>query len=714
MKGEVFRTFLIISLIISMIAVAGLGGAPPEPEIAVDPKRVENIWPDKTFTINITVADITENESLYGLDFGISFNSSIINATSIMEGPFLKTAGGTLFSSYKNNEEFPNNKTGVVGGSNILLGYPTTGAYGSGILANITFEVLAEGNTPLHFYGSELRHWNGTFPPVPIEHMSFDGFFTNLHDIAILDDGVVPSPDAVEAGELVNVNVTVENRGDFDETFEVALYYDSVHIDTQPDALGVGATTTLEFTWDTTGVTEGDYTLTASATVLKSTENPEGADANPKNNEGNCTVKVKPPGAPVARFTCPPESVVYQLVTFDASTSTPDGGTIVSYAWDFGDNTAEIYKDENLTAIATHNYTAARDYNVTLTVTDSDSQTDSTKKSITIQKQSSTISISASPTTVPVDGSTILSGSIDPKREGVDVTIQWNQTERTWKPLVTVPTDENGQYSYLWYPPTKTYLVNASWEGDENTFGAASDLITIKVLPPPDASFIISPSEGVITYQTVSFDAEPSSTGKGRTIVSYAWDFGDGTTEIYEKDVNLTSNAFHTYTAGGTYNVTLTVIDSEGLSGTETQQLTVLQRPTATFTYSPQPPPVGETITFDASESYDDGEIVSYEWDFGDNTTEIYVKDVNLTATATHIYAETGNYTVRLTVTDNDDLTHTAEESILVTAASSNIVLYVAAVAAIIIMAATVAVYFLRVRKTKPKPRKFGQPKNES
>ena len=73
------------------------------------------------------------------------------------------------------------------------------------------------------------------------------------------------------------------------------------------------------------------------------------------------------------------------------------------------------------------------------------------------------------------------------------------------------------------------------------------------------------------------------------------------------------------------------------------------QPPTASFTYSPQNPVVGEEITFDASDSYDpDGSIVFYEWDFGDgnitNTTEEVIK---------HSYSEAGSYEVVLTVTDD-------------------------------------------------------------
>lgn len=82
--------------------------------------------------------------------------------------------------------------------------------------------------------------------------------------------------------------------------------------------------------------------------------------------------------------------------------------------------------------------------------------------------------------------------------------------------------------------------------------------------------------------------------------------------------------------------------------------------PVASFTYSPSDPLVGETVTFNASTSYDpDGTIISYGWDFGDSTTGTDI-------TVTHIYAAAGTYTVTLTVTDDEGLTNTATATVKV------------------------------------------------
>ncbi|MEM2144581.1 MAG: PKD domain-containing protein, partial [Candidatus Jordarchaeaceae archaeon] len=62
---------------------------------------------------------------------------------------------------------------------------------------------------------------------------------------------------------------------------------------------------------------------------------------------------------------------------------------------------------------------------------------------------------------------------------------------------------------------------------------------------------------------------------------------------------------------------------------------------------------IGETLTFNASSSFDlDGEIVSYLWDFGDGSSAEGL-------VATHSYTMSGNFSVKLTVIDNDRMNST-------------------------------------------------------
>ena len=86
------------------------------------------------------------------------------------------------------------------------------------------------------------------------------------------------------------------------------------------------------------------------------------------------------------------------------------------------------------------------------------------------------------------------------------------------------------------------------------------------------------------------------------------------------------------------------------------------QPPIANFTYSPEKPVVNQSVTFDASSSYDpDGTIVSYEWDFGDgNVTNTTHEILN------HSYSEAGSYDVTLTVTDDDEVTNSTTKIMMV------------------------------------------------
>ena len=78
--------------------------------------------------------------------------------------------------------------------------------------------------------------------------------------------------------------------------------------------------------------------------------------------------------------------------------------------------------------------------------------------------------------------------------------------------------------------------------------------------------------------------------------------------------------------------------------------------PVASFTHSPAIATPGETITFDASGSYDpDGGIVRYRWNFGEGNITVVASPVII-----HSYPVDGNYTVELTVTDNSGLTGAA------------------------------------------------------
>lgn len=84
---------------------------------------------------------------------------------------------------------------------------------------------------------------------------------------------------------------------------------------------------------------------------------------------------------PTASFTWAPSiPKVGEAVTFDASASTPNGGTIIKYEWDFGDGNRTFGKT------VLHTYNSSGTYLVTLNVSDSNGLWDIEQKQLTVVK----------------------------------------------------------------------------------------------------------------------------------------------------------------------------------------------------------------------------------------------------------------------------------------------------------------------------------------
>ncbi|MFB6201278.1 MAG: PKD domain-containing protein [Halorhabdus sp.] len=103
------------------------------------------------------------------------------------------------------------------------------------------------------------------------------------------------------------------------------------------------------------------------------------------------------------------------------------------------------------------------------------------------------------------------------------------------------------------------------------------------------------------------------------------------------------------FTQGETTNVDEWQIDTLDVVGVSSEPVADLNGdPYAAFTYSPEEPSVGQTVTFDASWSDDpDDNIMSYEWDWDDDG--VYEGSGE---TATHTFTNNETYQVTLRVTD--------------------------------------------------------------
>jgi len=231
-------------------------------------------------------------------------------------------------------------------------------------------------------------------------------------------------------------------------------------------------------------------------------------------------------------------------------------------------------------------------------------------------------------------------------------------------------------------------VVNWEWKSNKNgRFGSSKNCQTSSLsLGSHTISFRIQDKNGEWSnYDQATLEIQSSSTPNQKptaqivtitpTTANYSESIyfhglgqdSDGTIESYRWTSNIDgiissdSTFYKSDLSIGTHTISFKVEDNDGeWSSTETEQIIILENPT-----SDNKPPVanpggpytgqvGYTINFDGSESYDpdtDDIISSYYWDFGDGNTGTGKEP-------THTYTSAQDYTVYLTVTDNNGDQH--------------------------------------------------------
>ncbi len=336
---------------------------------------------------------------------------------------------------------------------------------------------------------------------------------------------------------------------------------------------------------------------------------------------------------PNAQFTFDPASGSVPLtVHFDAISSSDSDGVISSFTWDFGDG------DSGIGISTSHEYTAPGSYSASLTVMDNDGAIDQATATTFVQPVNSppksVIAIDSDfghvPLTIHVDGHS--SSDID----GTITNFSWEfgdgeaLSEASGDHIFTVP---------------GSYIVVLTVTDNNGASDVSSKIVTVNVPNiPPVANFATNLDAGKSPFD-FTVDGSGSFDNDGE-IVSYFWDFGDGTTGN-----NITET--HQYLLTGNYNVTLTILDDDGLSAQSSKLVRVLPAntaPVSSFIASPESGQVSLIVNFDGSNSLDsDGVINTYFWEYGDGTTGSGI-------ISSHEYDVVGNYRVTLTVTDIEGL----------------------------------------------------------
>lgn len=326
-----------------------------------------------------------------------------------------------------------------------------------------------------------------------------------------------------------------------------------------------------------------------------------------------------------------PESSCSKFI-FDATSSYDPNNDKLVYAWDFGDGFTSSQP------IVTHIYKTAGDYNVSLTVKDSSGLHCDT--SVTTQKIKASIYPVLNfklPEVICIQDVLTLDASATVGNAAGTVGYAWDFGDGT---------KAEGKSVSKVYEKNGVYAVKLTVNDNENTpcsIASIEKLVRVNSAPSADAGEDIEicfPEKK--EYQVSFFGVKSYDPDLDKLI--YTWNFGDGTTATG-------ATVTHIYKRGGIYTAELTVTDARGTfcsTAKDTVTVKINKSPVAI---------VGENLAccayqdslFDGSASYDpDGDQLNYSWDFGDGESAQGAK-------VSHIYKNSGTYTVSLKVDDGSN-----------------------------------------------------------
>jgi parallel beta-helix repeat protein len=220
-----------------------------------------------------------------GID-GSANNNTITGNTCSLNGEDPHGTAGIYFedSSYNNifNNTISMNWRGI-----FIMGENSTGytINQNNIERNVEWGLMNEAPTEVN---ATLNWWGSPYGPEVCQfveetdaedpeeirgNISYEPWLTepnkfvkSFSDIAITNISLYRT--VVSNKTLTSINVTAANQGDTAETFTVTLYCNSTAIGTQAIAVNNGSSATLNFSWNTTGLPLGNYTITATASQV--------------------------------------------------------------------------------------------------------------------------------------------------------------------------------------------------------------------------------------------------------------------------------------------------------------------------------------------------------------------------------------------------------------------------------------------------------------
>jgi len=333
---------------------------------------------------------------------------------------------------------------------------------------------------------------------------------------------------------------------------------------------------------------------------------------------------------PSVDFLFSPESAFTFEMIFFSDESIDSDGSIVNWSWSFGDGNRSFLQHP------THTFSDNGNYTVNLTITDNDNATNTTEQYIQIMNREPLAYYSITPdqpTTAQLiqftDTSTDVDGSI----------VNW-----TWD--FGDGTISHQQHPTHQYTDNGEYQISLSIRDDDGESNMTIGTLNISNQPPV-CQFSLTPSKpstvSIINFTDNSFDADG-------VIVNWTWDFGDGNTSYLK-------NPVHSYDENGEYLVSLLVKDDDGECHSSSSVISIDNiKPQCCFSF-PLDILTADPVDFTDTSIDSDGSIVNWSWSFGDGNRSFLQHP-------THTFSDSGNYTVNLTITDNDNATNTTEQYI--------------------------------------------------
>ena len=324
----------------------------------------------------------------------------------------------------------------------------------------------------------------------------------------------------------------------------------------------------------------------------------------------------------------------------NASTMSDGTGPSLTYLWNFGDATTS-------TAInPVHNYTTGGPFTVTLTATSNNGCIDDTIRTITNIYAQPQAAFNAPPEVclgAPVNFT--------------DQSTAANSTVTQWLWNFGDATTSTSQNPVKNYTTAGTYTVTLTIT---SAIGCVSTTATKTVIVNalPIANFNVS-APACATKNITFTDASSPNSGN---LVKWTWNFGDGNNATLNNPLPFT----HTYANPGTYNVTLQVETNKGcISTVITRPVTINVLPEAGF-IAPEVCLTDPSAPFIDTSKISTGNIVAWQWNFGDANANAGNPNTSALQNPTHRYTVVGNYTATLIVTSNNGCTDTISQTFTV------------------------------------------------